>query len=113
MGDIENSQREAGAVFAAAAPFVVTLVGIRREELLDQIGVRAVDFHAVKTGFNRTTHAFTEFGDHAVDFSCDQCRLRGCTVTWGRQCAWRKRLLATNQFWLAHAATVITLLKGF
>src|SRR5476651_707962 len=50
--DVENGQRETGAVFAATAPFVVTLVGVGGEELLNQIGTSPVDFHAVKPGFN-------------------------------------------------------------
>jgi hypothetical protein len=48
VGDVQYRQREFRAIVAAAAPLVVALVGVRRIELLDQIGVRAVNFDAVE-----------------------------------------------------------------
>ncbi|MNP74301.1 hypothetical protein D3C76_1711570 [compost metagenome] len=68
MSDFKHCQREFGAVVAAAAPLVFTLVGVRGVELLNQIGVRAVNFDAVKARLNCTTNRFTELADHAFHF---------------------------------------------
>ena len=42
VSDLQHRQREFRTVVAAAAPLVITLVGVWRIELLNEIGVRAV-----------------------------------------------------------------------
>jgi hypothetical protein len=42
VSDIKHRQWEFRAVIAAAAPLVITLVGVWRIELLNEIGVRAM-----------------------------------------------------------------------
>ncbi|MNS58332.1 hypothetical protein D3C72_912480 [compost metagenome] len=68
MGDVQDRQRESGAVVTAAAPLVVALVGVRGVKLLDQIGICTVNFDAVEARLNRTTNRFAKFPDHAFDF---------------------------------------------
>lgn len=42
-------QQQAGAILKTAAPTIAALVGEWREELAQQIAVRGVDLHPVKT----------------------------------------------------------------
>ncbi len=47
----DNSQQEPRAVFKGTTPFIIALIGQRREELADQIAMRAMDLHTVKSRF--------------------------------------------------------------
>jgi hypothetical protein len=49
-GAAHDLQREADAVFIAAAPFVVAVVGVGGDELVDQVALGAHDLHAVIAG---------------------------------------------------------------
>jgi hypothetical protein len=49
-GAAHDFQREADAVFIAAAPFVVAVVGVGGDELVDQVALGAHDLHAVIAG---------------------------------------------------------------
>ncbi|GBE71485.1 hypothetical protein EKINANG_31350 [Enterobacter sp. KINAN-G] len=113
VGDIQNRQRELRAVIAAAAPLVVTLVRVWRIELLNQIGVRTVNFHAVEAGLDGAAHRFTKLADHAFDFFASQCHWRCCALTRRGNSAWANRRTATDQFRVDHAAAVVDLQQGF
>ena len=47
---IDHGERETQAICGAAAPSIAALIGLRGVELLNQIAVCTVDFHAVETG---------------------------------------------------------------
>ena len=57
---VHDGQRETQPVLQAAAPGISPAVGLGGEELLDQVVVGAVDFHAIKAGFQR------QFGGAAI-----------------------------------------------
>ena len=57
---VHDGQRETQPVLEAAAPGVGPAVGLGGEELLDQVVVGTVDFHAIKAGFQR------QFGGAAI-----------------------------------------------
>ena len=65
---IDHGQRETQAVLQAAAPFVGTAVGLGGHELLQQVSVCAVDFHAVKPGLHREGGGIGIGGDELFDF---------------------------------------------
>ena len=67
-----NPHQETGAVFQAAAPFIVALVGQRGQELTDQITMRAVDLHTIKTGFLCRFGGVGKPVDDRFDFCCLQ-----------------------------------------
>ena len=113
VGDIQNRQRELRAIIAAAAPLVVTLVRVWRIELLNQIGVCSVDFHAVEAGLDGTAHRFTKLADHAFDFFASQCHWRCCALTRRGNSTWANRRTATDQFRVNHAAAVVDLQQSF
>ncbi|SAJ32372.1 Uncharacterised protein [Enterobacter cloacae] len=113
VGNVQHRQREFRAVFAAAAPLVVALVRVRGEELLDQIGIRPVDFDAVEPGLNCAAHGFAELADHAFHLFRGQGNRRGGTVTRRGNGAWANRRATPNQFWVDHTAAVVDLQQGF
>ncbi len=113
MGDFQHFQRETGAIIAAAAPLVVTLVRVWGVELLDQIGIRAVDFHAVEAGFDRAVNGITKFGDHHIHFFRGQRLRRGGPFTGCGDGTRRNRRSAANQLRLNHSAAVVNLQNRF
>ena len=113
VGNVQHRQRETRAVVAAAAPLVIALVGVRGIELLDKIGVSAVNLHAIKTGQNGTTHAVAKFGDHALNFFTAQLTRHRGTFTRCRQRARRHRLTAADQLRIDHTPAVIDLQNRF
>ena len=51
---IDNFKQETSAIFDRAAIFITTLIAARTQELIDQVTICSMDFHAVKSGnFNR------------------------------------------------------------
>ena len=68
MGNVQHRQREFRAVIAASTPLVVALIRVRGVELLDQIGIRPVDFDAIEAGLNCAAYGFAELADHAFHF---------------------------------------------
>ena len=113
MGGFQHRQWESGTFLTAAAPFIVTLVGVRREELLNQVGVGAVDFHAVKAGLDGATYRLAKFTDHLFHFLRGQSAGRCGAVTWGGDGAWANRCAAADQRRFHHTAAVINLQHGF
>ena len=91
----DNFQRETDAVFITAAPSVITVIGVRGDELVDQVSLGSHDFHAVIAGtlgqrcrshkiFNRLLHLFgaervrTKRVDRRFDRArCDQVGVVG------------------------------------
>jgi hypothetical protein len=69
---IEHFAEEAGAVFVAAAVFVVAPVRLVREELVEQVAVRRVDFDAVETGGHGVGGGTAEIGDDGLDLVAGQ-----------------------------------------
>ena len=112
VGNVQHRQRETRAVVAAAAPLVIALVGVRGIELLDEIGVRAVDFHAIKTGQNGATYAVAKFADHPLNFFSAQLTRHRGAFTRGGQRARRHRLTAADQLRVDHTPAVIDLQNG-
>src|SRR2546427_1436009 len=47
------------------------------QELIDQVAVAAVDFHAIETGAHRIGRAPAEVADHVLDVLCAQCARHG------------------------------------
>ena len=47
---LDNVAQETIAVFDAASVRIVSLIGFGLEELVDQVAIRGVDFHAVEAG---------------------------------------------------------------
>ena len=113
MGDVENRQREAGAIVAATAPFVVALVGVWRIELLNKVGVGAVNFDPIEAGKDSAADALAKLGDHPLHFfSAQRPRHRGA-LTRGGDGARRHGLTSANQLRVDHAAAVIDLQNRF
>lgn len=50
-----------------AAVLIVTLVGVGRDELVDQVTIRRVDFHPVKPGVQRIACGLCVMGDQLVN----------------------------------------------
>ncbi|SLY37387.1 Uncharacterised protein [Klebsiella quasivariicola] len=113
MGNIQYRQRETGAVVAATAPLVVTLVRVRRIELLDEVGVGAVNFDAVKTGEDRATDAVAKLGDHPFHFFTTERSRHSGALTRSGDGARRHRLAATDQLRVDHTAAVVDLQNRF
>ena len=111
--DIQHRQREFSAVIAAAAPLVVALVRVRGVELLNQVGICAVNFNPVETGLDSAAYGFTKLADHAFHFFTGQGNRRGGPVTRRGNGAWANRRAATDQFWIDHTAAVVDLQQGF
>ncbi|ESS60166.1 hypothetical protein EDP2_3903 [Enterobacter cloacae S611] len=96
MSNIQHGQREPGSVFAAAAPLIVTLVGVGREELLNEISVSAMNLHAVEACQDGATYRFAKFGDHAFNFrSAHRYRRCGTFARRGNR-AWRNRCASAD-----------------
>ena len=68
---------EARALGDAAAVGVGAVVGGGAQELIDQVAVAAVDFHAIETGTHRIGRAPAEVADHVLDVLCAQCARYG------------------------------------
>ena len=113
MGDVENRQREAGAIVAATAPFVVALVGVWRIELLNKVGVGAVNFDPVETGENGATNAVAKLGDHPFHFFSAQRPRHGGALTRRGNSARRHRLAPPDQLRVDHTAAVVDLQNRF
>ena len=109
MGDIQHRQRETGAVFTAAAPLVVALVGVRGKELLNQIGIGAVQLHAVEARLDGAVHRVAEFSDHHLDFIGGQRLRRGRAFARCGNGAGAHRRFAADQPRFHHAAAVVNL----
>ena len=113
MGNVEDRQRETRTVVAAAAPLIIALVRIRGIELLDKIGVSAVNFHAIKTGQNGATYTVAEFGNHSLNFfAAQRTRHRSAFARCGQR-ARRHRLTAADQLRIDHTPAVIDLQNRF
>ena len=63
---LEHLERKTHAVGQAAAVFVVALVGDRREELVQQVAVRGVNFHAVQAQPRSAQRRRGKLGAHAL-----------------------------------------------
>ena len=75
---IDHGQRETQTVLQAATPFVGTAVGLGGHELLQQVSVCTVDFHAVKPGLHREGGGIGIGGDELLDFGSGEfARARG------------------------------------
>ena len=64
---LEYAHEEAAAVFHRAAVLVRALVGVRAEELLNQVAVRGVNLNAICTGGFRVDGGLNKQPDQAVD----------------------------------------------
>nr|GEU28220.1 hypothetical protein [Tanacetum cinerariifolium] len=62
----DHQAQEARAVFHAAAEFVGAAVDVRRQELLHQVAVGRMDFHAVEARARRVGRAGAKLGDGRV-----------------------------------------------
>ncbi len=112
MGDIQHRQRETGAIFAAAAPLVVALVGVWGIELLNQVGVGAVQFDAIEARFDGAVHRVAEFRDHHVDFISGQRLRRGRAFARRGDSAGADRRFTADQLRFDHTAAVVDLQNG-
>ena len=113
VGDIQHRQWETGAVVAATAPLVIALVGVRRIELLNEIGVGAVNFDPVETGENGATNAVAKLGDHPFHFFSAQRPRHGGALTRRGNSARCHRLAPPDQMRVDHTAAVVDLQNRF
>lgn len=87
----QNGQREGETLLQIPAPAVFASVGMRREELLQQISVRTVNLDAIETGLDRPARRFTEISDNSGNlFVCQRARNRPLSAA--RQLSLRHRL---------------------
>ena len=68
---------KAHTVVQAAAIFVVTVIGIGRQELADEVAVARVNLDAVETGLTRQLHGFAEVFHQLFDFVFAQATDKG------------------------------------
>ena len=71
-GASHDFQGESNAVFIAAAPGVVAVVGLRRDKFIDQVALRAHDFHAVVAGALGQSGGIDIVVYGLLDFFCAQ-----------------------------------------
>ena len=64
----DHQLHETHPVLQAAAETVVAVIGVRREELADEITVAGMDFHAVETCLPGELHGVTEILHQREDF---------------------------------------------
>ena len=76
---IDDLQQETQAVFERSAVFVRAVVGGVLEELVDEIAVGGMEFHAIETGGFGVLRAAAELFDDVLDFGNCQ-RMRGDEV---------------------------------
>ena len=70
-------QAEADAVFKHATPLIVAMVGVRRDELVDQIAFRTHDFDAVVMGVLHHRCALGKVGNGLLNIGFGQFARRG------------------------------------
>ena len=64
---VDDFQHQARAVFQRSAIRAGALVGAVAQELVEQVAIGAVDFHAVEAGGDRVFRGLAEAGDDARD----------------------------------------------
>ena len=57
---LDDEAHETHPVFEAAAKFVATMVGVRRQKLTDEVAMSRMDFHAVEASFASQIDGLTE-----------------------------------------------------
>ena len=68
----DDLERQAHAVFPAAAPAILPMIGPRGQELVDEVTLGSHDFDAVITRFLREPRATQEVGDLPMDAGLGQ-----------------------------------------
>ena len=65
---VHHHVHEPHAVFQTSAEFVFPVIGVRREELADEVAVSGMDFYGIETGFTGQTDGVAVGTCHRGEF---------------------------------------------
>ena len=66
---IDDLKNKAGAVFDRAAVFIRAYIGVRANELFEQVAIRSVQLNTIESGGYRIFCSLREFLDAALEFA--------------------------------------------